>query len=344
MTTVQEHRVHPIPFSRDVLALNAEAETDRIVAHLRSSVAALGHKGAVVGVSGGVDSSVALALSVRAFGPTRVVPLLLQEKESSPENVTLVNELCRRLGVQLIAEDITAALAGFGCYRRRDEAIRTVFPEYDATYKSRITLPSDLLEKDVLGLFSLTVISPEGRQQTKRLPLHAYLAVVAATNFKQRTRMAMLYHHAECRNYAVIGTANKNERDQGFFVKYGDGGADVDAIVHLYKTQIYQVAAHLGVPEEIQRRPPTTDTYSAPTTEEEFFFQLPFATMDLLWYAEEHDVPAEQAAETMQLRAEQVRRAYRTFRRRRRSTAHLRAPNQALQRCQQSQEGEKSNV
>jgi len=328
--TAEKRPVSPIPFHRDVLTLDAEAETDRIVAHLRTSVGALGHKGAVVGVSGGVDSAVTLALSVRAFGAARVVPLILQEKESSPDNVVLVNALCRRLEMHPVAEDITGALEGFGCYRRRDEAIRGVFPEYDSTYKSRITLPGDLLENDTFGLFSVTIVSPEGRQQTKRLPLPAYLAVVAATNFKQRTRMAMLYHQAECHNYAVIGTANKNERDQGFFVKYGDGGADVDAVVHLYKTQIYQLATFLDIPESIRRRPPTTDTYSAPTTEEEFFFQLPFAIMDLLWYAEEHDVPTEQAAQTMRLSAEQVRRAYRTFRRRRRSTAHLRAPVQAL--------------
>jgi NAD+ synthase len=319
-----------VPFSAAALRLDAEAETQRIVAHLRSSVAALGHRGAVVGASGGVDSSVALALSVRSFGPDRVVPITLQEKESSPENVVLARKLSAGQGVHPLAEDITGALEGFGCYRRRDEAIREVFPEYDSTYKSRITLPGDMLDSDAMGLFSVTIVSPEGVQQTRRLPLRSYLAIVAATNFKQRTRMAMLYHHAESRNFAVIGTANKNERDQGFFVKYGDGGADVDAIAHLYKTQIYQLAEHLGVPEEIQRRPPTTDTYSAPTTEEEFFFRLPFAQMDLLWFAEEHGIAPDEVAGAMGLRTDQVERAFTTFKQRRRSTAHLRTPVLAL--------------
>jgi NAD+ synthase len=123
----------------------------------------------------------------------------------------------------------------------------------------------------------------------------------------------------------VIGTANKNERDQGFFVKHGDGGIDVDAIVHLYKTQVYQLAAYLAVPQEIQRRPPTTDTYSAPSTEEEFFFRLPFQIMDLLWYAQEHGISPDDASAVMDLTPQQVVRAYREFDQKRRATEYLRA-------------------
>ncbi|HET7038002.1 MAG TPA: NAD(+) synthase [Thermomicrobiaceae bacterium] len=314
------------PFHRGSLLIDPAHETERISAHLRHGVLdTFGRKGAVVAVSGGIDSAVTLALTTRAFGGDRVVALLLQEKESSPENAAFVRTLARQLTVPLIAEDITGALEGFGCYRRRDEAIQRVFPEYDSTYLSKISLPGDLLNRGSLNLFSLTIISPEGEAQTKRLPLAAYLEIVAATNFKQRARMAMLYHHAERRNYAVIGTANKNERDQGFFVKYGDGGADVDAIVHLYKTQVYQLAEYLEVPEAIRRRPPTTDTYSAPSTEEEFFFRMPFETMDLLWYAQEHLVPAEEAARVMELSVAQVERAYRDFEQKRRATEYLRS-------------------
>lgn len=314
------------PFRRDILTIDPVEIAERIVAHLRTSVlTVLSRKGVVVGLSGGVDSSVVLALCVRAFGPERVVGLMLQEKESSPENVVLARSVAHQFGVTPIAEDITAPLEGFGCYRRRDDAIRRVFPEYDSTYKAKISLPGDLLNRDSLNLFSLTVISPEGVEQIKRLPLSEYLHIVAATNFKQRARMAMLYYHAETRGYAVIGTANKNEREQGFFVKHGDGGIDVDAIVHLYKTQVYQLAAFLGIPEEIQRRPPTTDTYSAHSTEEEFFFRLPFQTMDLLWYAQEHGVTPEEAGRVVELTPQQVARAYREFDQKQRATAYLRS-------------------
>lgn len=317
-------------FSGQVLNLDPAAESERICAHLRTTVARFNRRGAVVGVSGGVDSSVTLALAVRAFGPARVVPLILQEKESSPENVVLARKLCRELDVTPVAEDITAALEGFGCYRRRDAAIREIFPDFDSTYKARITLPDGMLDSDAIGLFWLTVVSPEGDERKARMAPEQYRRVVAATNFKQRTRMAFLYHAAEARNYAVIGTANKNERDQGFFVKYGDGGADVDALAHLRKTQVYRLAEHLGVPEEIIMRPPTTDTYSAPTTEEEFFFRLPFETMDLLWYAEEHGIPAGAVAAEMELSEQQVLRAYREFAQRRRATQYLREPVRAL--------------
>jgi NAD+ synthase len=315
---------------RAALQLDAEREVERICEHLRTNVADFNKRGGVVGVSGGIDSAVTLALSVRAFGAPRVHALLLQEKESSPENVVLARKLCRGLGVTPEAEDITAALEGFGCYRRRDEAIREVFPEFDSTYKSRITLPNGVLDSDAIGLFSLTIVSPEGEEQSSRLAPDQYRRIVAATNFKQRVRMSFLYHAAEARNFAVMGTANKNERDQGFFVKYGDGGADVDALAHLYKTQVYQLAAYLGVPEEIQQRPPTTDTYSAPTTEEEFFFRLPFSTMDVLWQAEENAVPAERVAAELGLQPEQVLRAYREFAQRRRTTEYLRSGIRAL--------------
>ena len=158
----------------------------------------------------------------------------------------------------------------------------------------------------------------------KALPPGEFREIVAASNFKQRTRMAMLYYHAELNNYAVAGTANKNEQDMGFFVKYGDGGVDVKPIEHLYKTQVYQLAEFLDVPENIRSRTPTTDTYSAPTTQQDFFFRLPFETMDLLWYAKENQVPAAEAGRVMNLSEEQVMRAYNDFARKRRTTKYLR--------------------
>jgi NAD+ synthase len=282
--------------------------------------------GAVVGISGGIDSSVVLALSVRAFGPQRVVAVMMPEKDSDPDTQRLATMLAQHYGVEPLLENITTVLDGFGCYPRRDEAIRRVFPEYDpaAGYKAKIVLPQNLLDEDTLNIFSLTIISPDGAEQSKRLPTREYAQIVAASNFKQRARMSMLYYHAELRNYAVIGTPNKNEHDQGFFVKYGDGGADVRPIVHLFKTQVYQLARYLDVPAEIQQRTPTTDTYSATTTQEEFFFRLPFETMDLLWYGQEHNVPLEDVAQALGLATVQVQRAFNDFTRKQRTTEYLR--------------------
>ncbi len=314
-------------FNSQSLKIDPAAETERIVNLLCQTVREKMHRfGGVVGISGGIDSSVVLALSVRAFDPGHVIAVMMPEKDSDADTERLARSLAAHYGVRPILEDITPVLSGFGCYARRDEAIKHIFPEYDAFagYKAKIVLPQNLLEQDTLNFFSLTIITPDGEEKTRRLPTRDYFQIVAASNFKQRTRMAMLYYHAEVRNYAVIGTPNKNEQDQGFFVKYGDGGVDVKPIAHLFKTQVYQLAEYLDVPEEIRRRPPTTDTYSAPCTQQEFFFRLPFETMDLLWYAQEQNIPIPEVARVMGLTEIQVQRAFNDFTRKQRTTEYLR--------------------
>jgi NAD+ synthase len=318
-----------LKFNKNVLTLDPVEETGLIVQSLRRNVLnVLRRRGAVVGISGGVDSSVVLALCVQAFGPDKVIAIMMPDKDSDPESEQLARQLARQFGIEPVLENVTAALAGFGCYQRRDEAIRRVFPEYDASrgYKAKIVLPQNLLDGGGLNFFSLTIIAPDGTEQTSTLPAGEFLQIVAASNFKQRTRMATLYYYAELHNYAVVGTANKNEHDQGFIVKYGDGGVDIKPIGHLYKTQVYQLAAHLDVPEAIQQRPPTSDTYSATCTQQEFFFRLPFEVMDLLWFAQEHGVPEEEAARVMGLTEEQVKRAYHDFASKARTTNYLRLP------------------
>jgi NAD+ synthase len=314
-------------FSRDVIKIDPAAVTEQLVNWMRHEVGTvMRRRGAVLGISGGVDSSVVLALCARAFGPQKVVALLLPEKDSESESASLARKVAAVYGVEPIMEQITDALDGYGCYRRRDEAIARVFPEYDAAkgYTAKIVLPNNLLDQGTLNFFSLTIITPDGVEKTERLKLPDYFQIVAASNFKQRTRMSMLYYHAELRNYAVIGTPNKNEHLQGFFVKHGDGGADIRPIVHLYKSQVYQLAEYLGVPDEIRQRPPTSDTYSAAQTQEEFFFRLPFHLMDVLWYAMEHDVPVVEVAAALDMTEEQVKNAQDDIMRKQRTTDYLR--------------------
>ncbi len=313
-------------FSRKSLDLDAGKETARLVRFIQQNVRQSRRRGGVVGISGGIDSAVVLALSIRAFGPENVVAVMMPDKDSDPVSEVYARELATKLGVEPVLENITPALTGFGCYARRDAAIRRVFPEYDPEqgWKAKIVLPQDLLEGGTLNVFSVTVVAPDGREQSRPLPPREMLEIVAATNLKQRSRMATLYYHAESRQFAVVGTANRNEYAQGFFVKYGDGGVDLQPIAHLYKTQVYQMARHLGIPQSIQDRTPTTDTYSAACDQQEFFFRLPFETLDLLWFALHHGVPAAEAATVMGMTAAEVQRVFDDIQRKQRTTEFLR--------------------
>lgn len=310
-----------------LLSIDPVIETDRIVKLLQETIRKRMHRfGAVVGISGGIDSSVVLALSVRAFGPDHVLAIMMPEIESNLETHEISQLLADQYKVAAVMEDITPVIKTFGCYKRRDEAIQGLFPEYDpeAGYACKITLPPDLLDSDVLNFFTLTVVDPEKREKSMRLPLQEYLKIVAATNMKQRTRMVFLYYYAELNNYAVIGTTNKNEHDLGFFVKYGDGGVDIEPIAHLYKTQVYQLAQYLEVPEIIMNRLPTTDTYSAHSTQQEFFYRLPFELLDLLWYGQENCMPITEVAALAGLTEIQVQRAWDDILRKKRTTDYLR--------------------
>lgn len=317
------------PFSKDIILLdNIEAAVNEIVQKLQQDV--LGNfkrLGAVVGISGGIDSSVCLALSVKAFGADKVVGIIMPEKDSSPDSEELALELAHKFGVKTIKEVITPALDGFRCYDRRDEAVKRVFPEYDPrTYKMKIGIRQSGLYNNLPPIFSLTIVEPDGKEQDKILHTREYLQIVAASNFKQRSRMSILYYHAESMHYCVIGTPNKHEQEQGFFVKYGDGAGDVMPIGNLYKTQVYQLANHLGVPENIIRRTPTTDTYSATQTQEEFFYQLPFKLMDIYWFGFENGYSPKEVSEVMGETEERISALFKNFERKRKTTDYLRMP------------------
>jgi NAD+ synthase len=310
-------------FHADILKLDAEAQTQRIAESLRVQVLqTLRRKGVVVGISGGIDSAVVAALCVRAFGADKVLGLFMPERDSSDDALRLGRMVASSLGLAALTEDIAPALAGLGCYQRQNEAIRTLVPTYGDGWKCKLVLPS-ILDNARLNVTRLTVQDPFGATQTLRLPMAAYLQLVAATNFKQRVRKMMEYYHADRLHYAVAGTPNRLEFDQGFFVKQGDGSADFKPIAHLYKTQVYQLAAHLGLPDEICRRAPTTDTFSLPQTQEEFYFALPYARMDLCLYAFNHGVPPEAVAPVVGITPEQVLRVFKDIEAKRRGTAYL---------------------
>lgn len=310
-------------FNRQALELDPAKEADRIISSIREQVlVTLRRRGVVVGLSGGIDSSVVASLCVRAFGKDKVLGIFMPERDSSGDSLRLGRVIADQLGIATLIEDIAPALDAIGAYRRQIEAIRSVVPDYGEGWKCKLVLTS-ILESQGLNITRLTVQDPDGKTNTVRLPLAAYLQIVAATNYKQRIRKMTEYYHADRLGYAVAGTPNRLEYDQGFFVKQGDGIADFLPIVHLYKTQVYQLAEYLEVDEEIRRRPPTTDTFSLAQSQEEFYFALPYQLTDLCLYGINHGIGVDEVAAAAGLTGSQVEKVFRDIEAKRRGARYL---------------------
>ena len=310
-------------FGPHVLELDCAAEVDRICAWMVDAVAnRLHRRGVIIAMSGGIDSSVCAALAVRAFG-RKVFGILLPERDSSHKSADRGYLVAEHLGITHELQDIAPALEAIGCYRQRDEAIRKLFPAYDDTWKSKLAIAGGA--QGGINFFKLIVQSPDGELHEARLPIREYLQIVAATNHKQRIRKTVEYYHADRLNYAVIGTPNRLEYDQGFFVKNGDGSADIKPIAHLYKTQIYALARHLGLPDEVCNSTPTTDTYSLVQGQDEFYFALPYDRMDLALWAKNHGVSAAEAAPVLGVSEEHATFIFNDIDAKRRTTHYLHA-------------------
>ena len=311
-------------YHRDILRIDCEAEADRICAFIQQQVAAMKRDGVVIGLSGGVDSALCAELCLRALRRERVLGLLLPERESNPISTEYASIQAQKMGLNTATIDITSTLEVFGTYEKRDEVIRAIFPEYNNQCKSKIVLPADLLSRDAFNFFTLKIEDGDGNVKSTRLDNQSMRRIVAATDTKQRTRMMHLYYYAEMNNYLVCGTTNRSEAVQGFFVKYGDGGVDIEPIAHLYKTQVYQLSSHLGVIKEIIERAPSPDTFSFEVTDEEMYFRIPYDRLDLLLYAWENNVAIAEVCEAMALTEEQVKRVFRDFTSKYNATEHLR--------------------
>jgi NAD+ synthase len=310
----------------EAMHIDAKLEVDRISEFIKAGLSKTKREGAVIGLSGGIDSAVCAEILWRALGKDRVLAVILPERESNPISREYALRLAEKRGLRVCQFDITEALEQMGVYNTRDDTIRNLVPDYQRNDKSRITLPSDLLAQDAYNYFTLQLQQENGQVRNKRLDGESLRKIVAATNIKQRIRMVCLYYYAELNNYFVCGTTNKTEFIQGFFVKYGDGGVDIEPIVHLYKMQVYQLARHLDVSEEIILRAPSPDTFSYSVTDEEMYFRMPYEVLDPLLFAWEHSINPREVSSSMHLQEKQVERAFRDFRSKFNATKYQRLP------------------
>ncbi len=313
-----------INFHKDVLRVDCENEVERICYFIHQQLISMKREGIVIGLSGGVDSALSAALCVKVLGREKVFALILPEKDSNPVSARYAQKQAEKLGIESETIDITSTLDGFGTYEKRDKIIRNIFPEYNSNYCLKITLPADLISKDAYNFFTLTIDDGKGKIKSVRLNKESLNGIVAATDTKQRTRMIYLYYYAELMNYLVCGTTNKSETMQGFFVKYGDGGVDIEPLAHLYKSQVYQLSEYLGVIKEILHRDPSPDTFSFQVSDEEFYFRIPYIKLDLLLYAWDNNINISKVCEVMNLTEKQVNRVFRDFKAKYNATKHLR--------------------
>jgi len=311
-----------LTLSETILNLDYDAEISKISTAIKAALTTqLNRRGLVVAISGGIDSSVSAALAVKTLGPKKVFGLLLPEQDSSPDSSCRGEILAKHLGIEYETHNIASTLEAIGCYKWRDEAIKKTFPEYTDGWKNKIVISGGL--EGQINHFKLVVQSPTGEMQDKNLKLREYLQIVAATNYKQRIRKTIEYFHADRLHYAVVGTPNRVEYDQGFFVKNGDGSADIKPISHLYKTQVYALARHMGLPEEICNAIPTTDTYSLSQGQDEFYYGLPYDKMDVAIWAYNHNLPASTLADELQVTEDAAKAIYSDILAKRKTTNYM---------------------
>lgn len=316
MTTTSVINMDWLNIDPETTALRIESAVQTIVRKQ------LKRKGVVVGLSGGIDSSVVAALCARSLGNDHVLGLMMPERECSLASLRLGSILAEHLRIPVITEEITGLLRTAGCYTRRDEAIRQFVPDFGPMHSCKL-VTADLAAGARYPYPSLVVETPDGLSQKIHLTARTYLEIVAASNFKQRVRAMLEYYYADRLQYAVAGTPNRLEFDQGFFVKNGDGAADLKPIAHLYKSQVRQLADYYQLPEEIRERPSTTDTFSLEQSQEEFYFGISLHAFDLCLYGKNYEIAPEIVADKASLSADLVRTIYTAIDSKRRATAYL---------------------
>jgi len=302
---------------------NVEESVNNICDFIKNEISnKLQRSGAVIGLSGGIDSAVTAALCVRAIGSEKVLGLIMPEKESEPESQVLAKQFADKYNIKTEIIDITSILDSFGVYKNKEKIVKEKFPNFNNDCKYRVVVPPKF--ENTVGIPYLDILDDKNKQHKLKISSFEFLALTAATSIKHRVRMTMLYYHGERNNLAVIGTTNKSEYLQGYFVKYGDGGSDIEPIVNLYKSQVYQLGQFLNMPQEILTKDASPDVWSFTTNDEEFFYSVPYEKVDLILYARENNLTVKEIQKLSNLSIENIESLLRFQNQKQNKSQHMR--------------------
>ena len=260
--------------------------------------------GAVIGISGGIDSAVMAAICAKSIDPKQVLGIIMPEKESDPTSQILAKKVAEQFQIETKVIDITSILESFGVYSIKEQIVKEKFSNFNNNCKYRVTIPSKI--SNSAGIPFLEILDDKNKKYQFKISTSEFLTLIASSSIKHRVRMTLLYYYAEKNNFCVVGTTNKSEFLQGYFVKYGDGGTDLEPLTNLYKSQIYQIGEFLKVPNEILEKDASADIWSFNTSDEEFFYSVPYHIVDLILYARENNMTKSEIQKISNLSLEQI--------------------------------------
>jgi NAD+ synthase len=228
----------------------------------------------------------------------------MPEKESDNSSQILAEQVSKKFNFNTETIDITKILESFGVYEMKEKIVCEKFPKFSLKCKYRVVVPPK--SKNIIGVPFLEILDEDNQRHKLKISSSDFLTLTASTSIKHRVRMTLLYFHGEKNNFSVVGTTNKSEYQQGYFVKYGDGGSDIEPLVNIYKSQIYQLGKFLEIPNEILVSDASPDVWSFSTSDEEFFYTVPYDVVDLILYSRENKLSISDVQKISELKTEDI--------------------------------------